>query len=97
MQPGVQHNPTMDPLQDSALRALDAGGALTLVIDHVDDDDALCAALVCTTFRDTTFAQPRHGVRGAAEPHTGKRSINSVAGVASSGGRRGGGRRAVRG
>jgi hypothetical protein len=77
----------MDPLRHSALRALDAGGALTLVLDHVDDDDALCAALVCTTFRDTTFAQPRHGVRGASEPHAGKRIITSVAAVASSAGR----------
>ena len=77
----------MDPLRHSALRALDAGGALALVLDHVDDDDALCAALVCTTFRDTTFAQPRHGVRGACAAHVGKRIVTSVAGVASSAGR----------
>ena len=77
----------MDPLRHSALRPLDAGGALALVLDRVDDDDALCAALVCTTFRDTTFAQPRHGVRGASAAHAGKRIVTSVAGVASSAGR----------
>ena len=37
----------MDPLHDSPLRMLDAGGALSLVLDRVDEDDALCAALVC--------------------------------------------------
>ena len=75
----------MDPLQGSALRVLDAGGALSLVLDSVDDDDALCAALACTVFRDGMFAQPRHAVRGAAEgPRAGKRVATGVAAVASS-------------
>ena len=74
----------MDPLRHSALRALDDGRHLALVLELVDDDDALCASLVCTTFRSTIFRQPRHSVRGASEAHVGKRIITSVAAVASS-------------
>ena len=73
----------MDPLRDAALRALDAGGALSLVLDRVDDDDALCTALACKPFRDGLFAQPRHDVR-VDGPHTGKRIVTGVAAVASS-------------
>eukprot|EP01044_Picomonas_judraskeda_P002333 COSAG03_NODE_163_length_11308_cov_5.701044_11_plen_210_part_00 len=36
--------------------------ALPLVLD---EDDALCAALACTTLRDLVFAQARHVVRAA--------------------------------
>eukprot|EP01044_Picomonas_judraskeda_P018005 COSAG03_NODE_3489_length_1985_cov_662.415164_2_plen_273_part_00 len=74
----------MDPLHDSPLRILDAGGALGLVLDRVDEDDALFAALACTTFRDVLFAQPRHAVRPADNLHAEKRFVTSVAGVASS-------------
>ena len=73
-----------DPLHDSPMRILDAGGALGLVLDRVDADDALVAALACTTFRDALFAQPRHAVRPADKPYAGKRLVTSVAGVASS-------------
>ena len=72
----------MDPLCDSPLRILDAGGALGLVLDRVDEDDALFAALACTTFRDALFAQPRHAVRPADKLHAGKRLVTNVAGVA---------------
>ena len=74
----------MDALRDSPLRILDAGGALGLVLDRVDEDDALFAALACTTFRDVLFAQPRHAVRLADKLHAGKRLVTNVAGVASS-------------
>ena len=75
----------MDPLRDSPLSMLDTGGALSLVLDRVDEDDALCAALACTTFRDALFAQRRHAVRPAAdEPHAGKRLVTSVAGAGAS-------------
>ena len=46
----------MDPLSASRLRILDEGGALAVVLEHVPKDDVLCAALVCTTFRDALFA-----------------------------------------
>eukprot|EP01044_Picomonas_judraskeda_P019658 COSAG03_NODE_4190_length_1646_cov_5.779573_1_plen_320_part_10 len=78
----------MDPLGGSSLSILEDGGALALVLDRLDEDDALCAALACTTFRDLLFAQPRHAVRRAAgKPHAGKRIVTSVAGAASSVGR----------
>ena len=77
----------MDPLHGSQLRILDAGGALTVVLEHVDEDDALCTALVCTTFRDALFAQARHRVQPAGKLHAGKRIVTTVAGVASSVGR----------
>ena len=76
-----------DPLSGSPLRTLDSGGGLAPVLDHVDEEDALCAALVCTTFRDVLFAQPRHALRPAGKPYAGKRIVTSVAGVASSAGR----------
>ena len=78
---------TMDPLHGSQLRLLDTGGALTLVLERVDGDDALCTALVCTTFRDAVFAQTWHKVRPAEEQHGAKRLGTSVAGVASRAGR----------
>ena len=56
-----------DPLHHSTLRILDDGGGLGLVLNHIHEDDALCAALVCTTFRDAMFAQARHSVRGAGK------------------------------
>ena len=73
-----------DPLRDSPLRILDERSALFLVLDQVDEDDALVAALVCTIFRDELFKQPRHAVRPADKPYAGKRLVTSVAGVASS-------------
>ena len=77
----------MDPLGGSSLSILEDGGALPLVLDRLDEDDALCAALACTTLRDVLFAQPRHAVRAAGKPYAGKRIVTSVAGVASSAGR----------
>ena len=77
----------MDPLAGSALSILDDGGGLPLVLDRLDEDDALCAALACTTLRDVLFGQPRHAVRAAGKPYAGKRIVTSVAGVASSAGR----------
>eukprot|EP01044_Picomonas_judraskeda_P025627 COSAG03_NODE_7495_length_909_cov_4.425926_1_plen_211_part_10 len=77
----------MDPLSGSPLAVLDAGGSLSLVLDRVDENDALSAALTCTTFRDALFAQPRHAVREVGKQHEGKRIVTSVAGVASSAGR----------
>ena len=77
----------MDPLHGSQLRLLDTGGALTLVLERVDEDDALCTALVCTTFRDAMFAQARHTVRPAGKPYAGKRIVTGVVGAASSAGR----------
>ena len=77
----------MDPLRGSQLRVLDTGGALALVLERVDEDDALCTALVCTTFRDAVFAQARHTVRPAGEKHGGKRIVTGVGGAASSAGR----------
>ena len=77
----------MDPLSASPLRILDEGGALAVVLEHVPEDDALCAALVCTTFRDALFAQARHAVRKAGAKYAGKRLVSSVASVASSVGR----------
>ena len=79
----------MDPLSGSSLSILEDGGGLPLVLDRLDEDDALCAALTCTTLRDVLFAQPRHAVRAAApgKPYAGKRIVTSVAGVASSAGR----------
>ena len=74
----------MDPLAGSALSILEDGGGLPLVLDRLDEDDALCAALACTTLRDLLFAQPRHVVRAAGKSHAGKRIVTSVAGVASS-------------
>ena len=76
----------MDPLSASPLRILDEGsegGALAVVLVHVPEDDALCAALVCTTFRDALFAQARHAVRKAGAKYAGKRLVSSVS-VASS-------------
>ena len=58
----------MDPLGGSSLSILEDGGALHLVLDRLDADDALCAALACTTLRDLLFAQPRHAVRPAGKP-----------------------------
>jgi len=75
-------------------RMLDAGGALTLVVDHVDENDALCAALACTAMRDALFA--RFGVRAvAADPTRSlrravaaeKRIVTGVAGIGASAGR----------
>ena len=63
----------MDPLSASPLRILDEGGALAVVLEHVPEDDALCATLVCTTFRDALFAQARHAVRKAGAQYAGKR------------------------
>ena len=81
----------MDPLGGSSLSILEDGGALPLVLDRLDKDDALCAALACTTLRDVLFAQPRHALRAAPrrgnKPYAGKRIVTSVAGVASSAGR----------
>src|SRR6056300_886980 len=74
----------MDPLGGSSLSILEDGGALHLVLDHLDEDDALCAALACTTLRDLLFAQPRHAVRAAGKPYAGRRIVTGVAGVASS-------------
>ena len=73
----------MDPLSASPLRILDEGGALAVVLEHIPEDDALCAALVCTTFRDALFAQARHAVRKAGAKYAGKRLVSSVS-VASS-------------
>ena len=75
-----------DPLSGSLLRILDGGGALTAVLEHVPEDDALCAALACTTFRDALFAQARHAVRREGQ-YAGKRLVGSVTSVASSVGR----------
>eukprot|EP01046_Picozoa_sp_COSAG06_P027168 COSAG06_NODE_2380_length_6981_cov_38.221738_4_plen_99_part_00 len=47
-----------DPLHASPLRTLDAGGALGLVLEHIDEDDVLCAALACSTFRDALLQPP---------------------------------------
>ena len=47
----------MNPLAGSTLSILENGGALALVLDHVDEDDALCTALACTTLRDVIFAR----------------------------------------
>ena len=77
----------MDPLGGSSLSILEDGGALSLVLDRLDEDDALCAALACTTFRDALFAQPRHVVRAAGKPYAGKRIVTGVAGAGSSAGR----------
>ena len=77
----------MDPLGGSSLSILEDGGALSLVLDRLDEDDAVCAALACTTFRDALFAQPRHVVRAAGKPYAGKRIVTSVAGAGSSAGR----------
>eukprot|EP01044_Picomonas_judraskeda_P030821 COSAG03_NODE_11242_length_603_cov_2.369048_1_plen_132_part_01 len=77
----------MDPLGGSSLSILEDGGGLPLVLDRLDEDDALCAALACTTFRDALFAQPRHVVRATGKPYAGKRIVTSVAGVGSSAGR----------
>ena len=77
----------MDPLAGSSLSILEDGGGLPLVLDRLDEDDALCAALACTTLRDVLFAQPRHAMRAAGKPYAGKRIVTSVAGVASSAGR----------
>ena len=77
----------MDPLAGSALSILEDGGGLPLVLDRLDEDDALCAALACTTLRDVLFAQARHVVRAAGKPYAGRRIVTSVAGVASSAGR----------
>ena len=77
----------MDPLAGSALSILEDGGGLPLVLDRLNEDDALCAALACTTLRDVLFAQARHVVRAAGKPYAGKRIVTSVAGVASSAGR----------
>ena len=76
----------MDPLRTFPLHALDARGALSLVLDHLDEeDDALCTALVCTTFRDVLFA--RFGVRAEGQEHAGKRIVTGLAGVGASAGR----------
>ena len=77
----------MDPLAGSSLSILEDGGGLPLVLDRLDEDDALCAALACTTLRDVLFAQPRHAVRAPGKPYALKRIVTSVAGVASSAGR----------
>jgi len=76
----------MDPLSASPLHILDEGGALAMVLEHVPEDDALCAALVCTTFRDALFAQARHAVQKAGLRYAGRRLVSSV-GLASSVGR----------
>ena len=77
----------MDPLGGSSLSILEDGGALPLVLDRLDEDDALCAALACTTLRDLIFAQPRHVVRAAGKPYAGKRIVTGVVGAGSSAGR----------
>ena len=77
----------MDPLGGSSLSILENGGALPLVLDRLDEDDALCAALACTTLRDLLFVQPRHAVRAAGKLYAGKRIVTSVVGAASSAGR----------
>jgi hypothetical protein len=48
----------MDWLQGSALRILDDGISLLLVLDHVPEDDRLCAALACRAFRDGLVSSP---------------------------------------
>ena len=55
----------------------------SLVLERVDEDDVLCAALVCKMFRDGLFAQPRHGMRPVGQPRVGRRIVTSVVGVAS--------------
>ena len=77
----------MDPLGGSLLSILEDGAGLPLVLDRLDEDDVLCAALACTTFRDALFAQPRHVVRAAGKPYAGKRIVTGVAGAGSSAGR----------
>ena len=77
----------MDPLAGSALSILEDGGGLPLVLDRLDEDDALCATLACTTLRDVLFTQPQHAVRALGKPYAGKRIVTGVAGVASSAGR----------
>eukprot|EP01046_Picozoa_sp_COSAG06_P032834 COSAG06_NODE_3310_length_5519_cov_2.364374_3_plen_95_part_00 len=42
----------------------------SLVLERVDEDDVLCAALVCTMFRDGLFAQPRHRMRVVGHAYT---------------------------
>ena len=77
----------MDALAGSTLSILEDGGGLPLVLDRLDEDDALCAALACTTLRDVLlFAQPRNAVRAVGKPYAGKRIVTSVVGVASSAG-----------
>ena len=72
----------MDPFRDSPLHPLDTRGALPLVLDRLGEDDALCAALACTTFRDVLFA--RFVVRAAGQAHAGKRIVTGAAGVGAS-------------
>ena len=55
-----------------------------MVLEHIPENDALCATLVCTTFRDALFAQARHAVRGVGLKYAGKRLVSSAASVASS-------------
>ena len=75
----------------AAAAAVASSGCLLLelpvLLEHVmrvvDENDALWAALTCTQFRDTLYAQARHGVR-AVGPHAGSRMLTGVVGVASS-------------
>jgi hypothetical protein len=44
-------------LAASAFGLLDARGSLRLITDTVDEDDALCLALVCRALRDVLWAR----------------------------------------
>jgi hypothetical protein len=71
----------MDGLAVSPFGELNTS-TLELVLANVDQDDALCAALVCRDFRLVLFSQPR--VPGAGDPHPGARTLTRVAAVAAS-------------
>ena len=54
----------------SPFRALEERGALHLVLDVLDQNDALCAALCCAAFRDVLFARRGKGCHGpSTEAH----------------------------
>jgi hypothetical protein len=76
----------MEALAQSGLAPMGTD-LLAVLLEHVADEDALCAALACKPFRDALFA--RYGVRPLGEPHAGLRFVTGVAAVAASGPRLG--------
>ena len=78
---GTERQIPMDPLAASPFALLDARGSLCLVIDAVDEDDALCLALTCRAARDALWV--RFELRPEGDPHAGKRIRTRDAAVVS--------------
>ncbi len=66
----------------SPFRMLDAHSSIRLVLDALDEDDCLCAALTCRAFRDTVNS--RFALLPAGHRYASRRLVTSDAGVGAS-------------